>query len=136
MRPLVPLLLRIGPFRERALATSVHRPERVPFDDAVALLQGYGGARGYVDSNREMRASTVGDLSDVEVPLTIAWAEFDRLIRNRPLPPGSLPSTVRQLTLLGCGHLPTWDDPEWWRRRFCRAHAAPAGRRGGLPAAR
>ncbi|MBM3666715.1 MAG: alpha/beta fold hydrolase [Actinobacteria bacterium] len=107
-RPLAPLLLRIDGLRERALATNVHHPERVPFDDAVALVRGYGGARGYAESNREMRASTVGDLSDVEVPLTIAWAEFDRLVRSRPL----LPDSVRQLTLPGCGHVPTWDDPE------------------------
>jgi pimeloyl-ACP methyl ester carboxylesterase len=59
-----------------------------------------------------MRAETVGDLSDLDVPLTIAWAEFDRLIRNKPLPAGVLPDRVRQLTLPGCGHLPTWDDPE------------------------
>jgi pimeloyl-ACP methyl ester carboxylesterase len=112
MRPLVPALMHIASLRERALATNVHHPERVPFDDAVALVQGYGGARGYVESNRHMRASVVGDLSDLGVPLTIAWAEFDRLVRNRPLRAGVLPDAVRQLTLPGCGHVPTWDDPE------------------------
>ena len=25
---------------------------------------------------------------------------------------GGLPPAVRQLTLPGCGHVPTWDDPE------------------------
>ena len=59
-----------------------------------------------------MRGSTVGELSDLEVPLTIAWAEFDRLVRNRPLPAGVLPEAVRQVVLPGCGHVPTWDDPE------------------------
>ena len=59
-----------------------------------------------------MRADVVGDLSDLQVPLTIAWAEFDRLVRNRPLPDGVLPQGVRQLVLPGCGHVPTWDDPE------------------------
>jgi pimeloyl-ACP methyl ester carboxylesterase len=129
MRPLVPLLLRIDSLRDGALATSVHRPERVPFDDAVALVQGYGGARGYVESNRLMRASTVGDLTDVGVPLAIAWAEFDRLVRNRPLPPGGLPDPVRQVTLPGCGHVPTWDDPELVSRVILEGTAArPAGR--------
>ena len=112
MRPLVPLALRIPGLRHRALATNVHHPERVPLADAIALVRGYGGARGYTESNRHMRAGTVGDLSDLEVPLTIAWAEFDHLVRNRPLPDGVLPTGVRQVVLPGCGHVPTWDDPE------------------------
>ena len=111
-RPLVPLAMRIPGLRHRALATNVHHPERVPLADAIALVRGYGGARGYIESNRQMRANTVGDLSGLGVPLTIAWAEFDRLVRNRPLPDGVLPPEVRQVVLPGCGHVPTWDDPE------------------------
>jgi pimeloyl-ACP methyl ester carboxylesterase len=59
-----------------------------------------------------MRANLVGDLSDVKVPLTLAWAEHDRVVRNRPLKKGILPRRVKQLTLPGCGHVPTWDDPD------------------------
>lgn len=109
--PFAPLLLRNRSLRHRALAGNVHDPDKVPLADAVALVQGYGRARGYENANGHMRAGTVGDLSDVDVPLTLAWAEFDRLVRNRPLPPGALPGFVRQLTLPGCGHVPTWDDP-------------------------
>lgn len=112
MRPLVPALLRITPLRERALAISVSDPGRVPFGDAVAVLRDYGGGVGYPESSRQMRAASVGDLSELEVPLTIAWAEHDRLLRTRPLRQGILPDAVRQLTLPGCGHIPTWDDPE------------------------
>jgi pimeloyl-ACP methyl ester carboxylesterase len=112
MSPLAPALLRIPAVRDRVLATNVRNPERVPLADAVALLRGYGGGRGYPESNRLMRANTVGDLSGLDVPLTIAWAEFDRLVRNRPLPDGVLPDSVRQIVLPGCGHVPTWDDPE------------------------
>ena len=112
IRPLAPLLMRIRPLRLRALASNIHEPERVPVRDAVELVRGYGGAEGYVEANRLMRAGVVGDLTDLGVPLTIGWAEFDRLVRNRPLPPGTLPPEVRQTTLPGCGHIPTWDDPE------------------------
>jgi pimeloyl-ACP methyl ester carboxylesterase len=111
-RPLVPLAMRIPGLRHRALATNVRHPERVPLADAIALVRGYGGARGYTESNRHMRAGTIGDLSGLDVPLTIAWAEFDRLVRNRPLKEGVLPERVRQVMLPGCGHVPTWDDPE------------------------
>ncbi len=112
IRPLVPALMRIRRLRHRALASNVHRPERVPLADAIALVRGYGGAQGYPESSRHMRANVVGDLSGLGVPLTIAWAEFDRLVRNRPLKEGILPERVRQLVLPGCGHVPTWDDPE------------------------
>jgi pimeloyl-ACP methyl ester carboxylesterase len=112
IRPLVPLLMRNEELRHRALATNVHNPERVPLQDAIDLIQGYGGAEGYVEANRLMRTNTIGDLTDLDVPLLIAWAEFDRLVRNRPLPPGLLPPGVRQTVLPGCGHVPTWDDPE------------------------
>lgn len=46
-------------------------------------------------------------------PVTVAWGEHDRL-----LPPhqarraaAALPQ-ARHVTLTGCGHLPTWDDPD------------------------
>ena len=124
VRPLVPLALRIPGLRHRALATNVHHPERVPLADAIALVRGYGGAQGYPESNRLMRANTVGDLTDLDVPLTIAWAEFDRLVRNRPLPDGVLPARVRQVVLPGCGHVPTWDDPELVSRVILEGTAA------------
>jgi pimeloyl-ACP methyl ester carboxylesterase len=41
---------------------------------------------------------------------TLAWAEHDRLV-TRP-DPSRIPSAVRQVVLGGCGHIPTWDDPE------------------------
>jgi pimeloyl-ACP methyl ester carboxylesterase len=58
-----------------------------------------------------MRTGRVEDLKGIKAPITIAWAEHDRLVRNRPLKPGILPKRVRQVTLPGCGHVPTWDDP-------------------------
>jgi pimeloyl-ACP methyl ester carboxylesterase len=59
-----------------------------------------------------MSEGLAGDLSDLKVPLTIAWAEHDQVVRNRPLKKGILPRKVKQLELPGCGHVPTWDDPD------------------------
>jgi pimeloyl-ACP methyl ester carboxylesterase len=98
--------------RRAVLRGNIHHPERVPLAEAVALVRDYGGGRAYPEANRHMRAATVADLTEVEVPVTLAWAEFDRVVRNRPLKPGILPESVRQVTLPGCGHVPTWDDPE------------------------
>jgi pimeloyl-ACP methyl ester carboxylesterase len=55
-----------------------------------------------------MRASRFTALADIDVPVTLAWPEYDRLVAR----PRSLPDAVRSVVLRGCGHLPTWDDPE------------------------
>ncbi len=46
-------------------------------------------------------------------PVTVAWAEHDRLLLRGPQAPRArrrLPS-ARHLVLHDCGHLPSWDDP-------------------------
>lgn len=110
-RPLLPLL-RFRWMRRLALSSNVHHPERVPPRDAAEMVRAYGSASAYLEANRQMREGTVGDLSGLQVPVTIAWAEFDQIVRRRPLKPGVLPDRVRQLILPDCGHVPTWDDPE------------------------
>ncbi|MGE5858214.1 MAG: alpha/beta fold hydrolase, partial [Solirubrobacterales bacterium] len=59
-----------------------------------------------------MRAGQVEELKGIKVPITLAWAEHDALVRNRPLPDKALPRRVQQVELPGCGHVPTWDDPD------------------------
>ena len=44
----------------------------------------------------------------IEVPVTLAWGELDRLVT----PPRRVPPGWRSFVLRGCGHVPTWDDPE------------------------
>jgi pimeloyl-ACP methyl ester carboxylesterase len=112
LRPLAPLLFRSRGIRERALAGNIRHPGRVPVRDAIALVRGYGGASDYARASAHMRADVVGDLTDVDVPVTLAWAEFDTLVRRAPVKDGVLPAGVRQVRLPGCGHVPTWDDPE------------------------
>ena len=55
-----------------------------------------------------MRAGRFAGLDEITVPLTFAWPERDRLVGR----PRRLPADARSVTLTGCGHLPTWDDPE------------------------
>jgi pimeloyl-ACP methyl ester carboxylesterase len=54
-----------------------------------------------------MRAGRFEGLERIDVPVTLAWAEHDRLIS----PPTWLPATVETRVLAGCGHIPMWDDP-------------------------
>jgi pimeloyl-ACP methyl ester carboxylesterase len=108
MRPLL-VAMRSGVVRRRALRTVMHHPERMTGDDAVRLARDYAHARGYSATRKAMAAGTVGDLSDIDVPVTLAWAEHDRLVRR--LPRGALPARVTEVDLPDCGHVPTWDDP-------------------------
>ena len=110
LSPLAPLILRSERGRRLVLSGQIHHPERVTRAEAVGLVRAYAGSTGYEDANRQMRGGTIGDISDVKVPLTLAWAEFDTSVRRTPI--RAFPPSVRQLVLPGCGHLPTWDDPE------------------------
>jgi len=112
------LLPAIGPMmstaagRSRALGRFVHHPERLSPAEAGSMARAYVTAPAYPRASALMRAGQVGPLDDVKVPVTLAWAEFDRVVRSRPLREGALPKRVRQIELPDCGHVPTWDAPD------------------------
>ncbi len=80
----------------------------MPFAAALALVRAYADAPGFDAVNAGMRAGTFDGLDEISVPMTFAWPEHDRLVSR----PRSIPSSAREVTLPGCGHMPTWDDPE------------------------
>ena len=82
----------------------------LPDMDGIQVIRDWIEAPGYEDSNAEMRRHVFEDPELVDVPVTIAWGELDRLVRpprSERRPPGS-----RFIVLPGCGHTPNWDDPE------------------------
>ncbi len=105
--PLLPLLLRSDALRSTLLSRVVAHPERVPPDAAARMISSYLRAPGFDATNEAMRAA-VFRFAQTETPITLAWAERDRLVGR----PRRLPAWVRNVELPGCGHLPTWDDPE------------------------
>jgi pimeloyl-ACP methyl ester carboxylesterase len=106
--PVLPLLLRTRRGRALLLRSSVGHPERVPPPAASRLVRSYVTSPGFAGANAAMRAAVFSGVEQIGVPVTLAWAELDRLLRRpREVAPGS-----RTLTLRGCGHIPTWDDPE------------------------
>jgi pimeloyl-ACP methyl ester carboxylesterase len=111
LRPLIGPVMRTAGGRRRLLGRSFSHAERLSPAEAAEVATAYVTAPAYPRANALMRAGTVGSLDEVEAPITIAWAEHDQLIRNRPLRDGILPGEVTQLVLRGCGHVPTWDDP-------------------------
>lgn len=109
-KPLVMAAARRDETRTKMLATVVARPERVPREDGLKLISDWIDAPGYDASNAEMRRHVFEDPHLVDVPVTIAWGDRDRLVRppsRHRRPPGS-----RLVILEGCGHTPNWDDPE------------------------
>ena len=106
--PLLPVLLRSARGRRLLLRSSVGHPERVPPAAALRLVRSYVTSPGFEGANAAMRAAVFSGVDQVRVPVTLAWAELDRLVRRpRETAPG-----WRTLVLRGCGHIPTWDDPE------------------------
>lgn len=93
--------------RRLALLGTVAHPERVPPAAALGLVRAYATAPGLRAANNAMRASRFTGLERIQVPMTLAWPEHDRLVAR----PRHLPPAVRSVVLRGCGHMPTWDDP-------------------------
>ena len=112
LRPLFRPVMQSARGRRETLGRFIYRPERLSPGEAHAIADAYVTAPAYDEASALMRAGQVQELKSVKAPITLAWAEHDTLVRNRPLPAKLLPRRVEQLALPGCGHVPTWDDPE------------------------
>jgi pimeloyl-ACP methyl ester carboxylesterase len=106
--PILPALLRSARGRRLLLRGSVARPERVPAEAAMRLVRSYVTSPGFDEANHAMRAEVFSGVEHIRVPVTLAWAEHDRLVAR---PRATVPDW-RTVTLHGCGHIPTWDDPD------------------------
>lgn len=112
LRPLLRPLMWTARGRRWALGRFMRHPERLTPTEAFAVAEAYITAPAYTEASALMRAGRVEDMKGIKAPVTLGWAEYDTLVRNRPLPIGVLPSRVRQVELAGCGHVPTWDAPD------------------------
>ena len=110
LRPLLSLALRTRRGRRALLATTFARPDRVPADAARELILSWVDSPAYEAANHEMRSDIFDPAGFPQIPVTIAWGEHDRLVA--PPKPERRPPGSRFLVLEGCGHTPTWDDPE------------------------
>jgi pimeloyl-ACP methyl ester carboxylesterase len=104
----LPPLVATRAGRRLALAGMAAHAERIPRRAAVEMAASYLRAPAYDATNVAMRRSFFTGGREIDVPVTLAWGERDRLLRPVPVDiPGA-----RVLTLPDCGHIPTWDDPE------------------------
>jgi pimeloyl-ACP methyl ester carboxylesterase len=129
LRPLVSAALWLPPLRRHALATSVAHPERLPTAAGRELVLSWIDSEGYDGANKAMREHLFDPTGyPADVPVTIAWAEHDRLVG--PPRPERRPTGTHFLVMPGVGHVPTWDDPELVARTILdgASRAAPAAR--------
>jgi pimeloyl-ACP methyl ester carboxylesterase len=111
LRPLVRGAVAVPALRRRMTATFAYHPEKVPRATAAELIMGWVDANGYEGANRAMRTYIFDPEGYPEdVPVTIAWGEYDRLVG--PPKEQRRPAGARFLVLPGVGHTPMWDDPE------------------------
>jgi pimeloyl-ACP methyl ester carboxylesterase len=75
---------------------------------ATRLVRAYVTAPAFEAANAAMRSAVFEGIEAISAPVTLAWAEHDRLVAR----PQKRPAGARMVTLRGCGHVPTWDDPD------------------------
>ena len=120
--PLLPALLRTERGRRAALGGTIAHPERVPYAAALAARPRVRDAPGFDAVNDGMRAGRFTGLGEIHVPLTLAWPEHDRLVGR----PRDVPASAQEFVLRGCGHMPTWDDPEQVAQVLLAGSQSPA----------
>ena len=114
LRPLLKRALASAAGRALLLSQMYARPWRLPAAAAASALENFGTAVGFEET---FKALAIGEGfrggEEVACPVTIAWGSRDRLLFPRQLARAlaRLPQ-ARGVTLAGCGHVPTWDDPE------------------------
>ncbi|HWF73479.1 MAG TPA: alpha/beta fold hydrolase [Solirubrobacteraceae bacterium] len=108
LRPILGLVTATPAGRRALLGGVMAHPELVPAAAARHIVLAYASAPAFVATNNAMRAGYFDGLASIEVPVTLAWPDHDRLIAR----PKRLPAQVRNRVLVGCGHLPMWDSPE------------------------
>ena len=63
-----------------ALGRVIAHPEKVPPDDAYRLIRAYALSPGFDRANHEMRRALFEGFDEIEVPITLAWADRDRSV--------------------------------------------------------
>jgi len=123
-RALLPAMgpvLRTRAGRRVVLGMNMAHPERVTHAEALDIVRAYALAPGYPATNLAMRRTAFAGPAGIDVPVTLALGEHDRLVR----PPRVPPPGWRTVLLPGCGHLAMWDDPALVARVIRETASAP-----------
>jgi pimeloyl-ACP methyl ester carboxylesterase len=122
LAPVAPAVAGNVVLRTALSSHATARPWRVPPDDAALWTRVFAAAPAFWDLLRDAPGWTV---EPPRCATTVAWGEHDRLLifsRQAPRARRRLPA-ARHVVLDGCGHVPTWDDPEQVARVLLEASA-------------
>lgn len=134
--PIAGALMRPLPLRSALLWQNFRRARRRPPAVAAEDVRRLATAPGFEPTLRALRSYRFRDGHELRVPVTIAWAEHDRLLlpRQARRARAALPQ-ARHVLLRGCGHVPMTDDPEQVARVVLEGTAKRAPARRGVSAA-
>ena len=110
--PLVPGAMRSRLGRTLLLRGTVAKPRQVPADEAIEMVRTFAQTPSFKAHLAATRRERFRGGQDIEVPVTVAWGEKERLIPAKARLRDELPAHTRFVTLQDCGHSPMWDDPE------------------------
>jgi pimeloyl-ACP methyl ester carboxylesterase len=120
--------------RRLVLARTFARPERIPAPEAVATLRAMAHAPWF-DETLGVRRERFSGGEQIAVPVTVAWGAKDRLLLpwQARRAAAQIPR-ARIVRMAGCGHVPTYDDPELVAQVIlegsARVERSPAGQGG------
>jgi pimeloyl-ACP methyl ester carboxylesterase len=96
-----------------ALSLFMAHPDRITAADAGASLRALAAAPWFDETLPSLRAMEFSGGETIPVPVTVAWGSRDRLLLPRQARrAGRVIPRARLISLRGCGHVPTYDDPE------------------------
>jgi pimeloyl-ACP methyl ester carboxylesterase len=110
--PVAPAVLASPIGRTLFLAHLIGRPWSLPPNAALEAVRTFVRTPGFEPTFRATTRESFAGGRQIEAPVTVAWGGRDRVLL-----PGlarfrdELPPQTRWLTLPGCGHVPTYDDP-------------------------
>jgi pimeloyl-ACP methyl ester carboxylesterase len=113
LRPYLDPLLATALVRTVLGAQLVARGWRMPAADMAEHFRALADATWLDETMDAIFATPFSGGERIEVPVTIAWGQHDRLLllRQAPRARAAVPG-ARLVTLYGCGHVPMYDDPE------------------------
>lgn len=128
---LTPHLMRSGAGRTMLLRGTMARPRNMSAEDATELAQTFARTPFFKEHISETRQARFRDGGKIDVPVTVAWGDRERLVPKRARRTDELPTQTRFVTLPGCGHTPMWDDPELVARTILAGPEGPPSRGSG-----
>jgi pimeloyl-ACP methyl ester carboxylesterase len=127
LAPRAERLVRSPTARKLLFSQVTLHPERIPPEDAALQLRGIAEGPWFDETLAAVAQDSFEGGDQITVPVTVAWGEKDRLLfpRQARRAQRMMPS-ARVIILKGCGHVPTYDDPEQTAAVLLEASSEPS----------